>query len=195
MLDHVLSVLASVREVAGVLVVTVDAAAAALAERHGANVCGEGARDGHTGAVAAAARRLAAQGRDLLTVPGDLPLLEADDIRTLLAAHRAALRRHDLPGTAARAFSIVPARDARGSNAIACSPADAVPLRFGSDSFIPHLAAARACGIEPQVLPLARIGLDVDTPDDLERLMAVRPQGRIHALLRQWDLPARWATA
>ena len=68
---------------------------------------------------------------------------------------------------AAPAFTIVPARDDLGSNAVLCTPADAVPLRFGDNSFFPHLAAARAHGIEPNVVRLPRIALDIDTPDDL----------------------------
>src|SRR5262249_27358097 len=111
MLEDVLAALASVRELAGILVVTVDPAASAIAERYGAKSSHDGARSGHTGAVAAAARLLAAEGRDLLELPGDIPLVEADDIRQLIAAHERA-----------PAFSIVPARDKRGSNAVLCSP-------------------------------------------------------------------------
>ena len=38
---------------------------------------------------------------------------------------------------AAPSFTIVPAHDDLGSNTIVCSPPDAVPLRFGEDSFYP----------------------------------------------------------
>ena len=83
-------------------------------------------------AVAAAARLLAAEGcPGMLTVPGDIPLVTTAEITQLLAAHRPA-----------PAFTIAPSRDERGSNAIICSPPDAVPLRFGEDSFFPHLRAA-----------------------------------------------------
>jgi 2-phospho-L-lactate guanylyltransferase len=89
------------------------------------------------GAVAAAAHRRASKGR--VTVPGEIPLVEADDIRKLIEAHRGY--------RGVRAFIIVPARDERGSNAVLCSPATAVPLRFGTDSFLPHLAASKRQGI------------------------------------------------
>ena len=127
MLADVLAALALVRDLAGILVVTADPAAAAIAGRHGARVVTEGARAGHTGAVAVAARQL---GRDgMLALPGDIPLVEPDDIRQLIVAH----------GTGAQgaAFTIAPARDDRGSNAVLCSPAGAVALRFGADSFFP----------------------------------------------------------
>jgi 2-phospho-L-lactate guanylyltransferase len=174
MLEDVLAALAAVAELGGILAVTADPAAAVLAARYGADVARDGARDGHTGAVAAAARRLAAEGRDLLTLPGDIPLVEPDDVRRLIAAH------------GRRGFTIVPARDERGSNAVLCSPAGAVPLRFGADSFFPHLAAARACGIEPKVVRLPRIALDVDTPDDLAALLQTPSRTRARALLGQW---------
>ena len=45
----------------------------------------------------------------MLTIPGDVPLVTAADIRQLLDIHS---RK---PG-----FTIVPARDERGSNAIVC---------------------------------------------------------------------------
>ena len=45
------------------LVVTVDPAATSLASRYGARIVTEGAREGHTGAVTAAARLLVREGR------------------------------------------------------------------------------------------------------------------------------------
>ena len=47
------------------------------------------------------------------------------------------------------------------------SPPDAVPLRFGDDSFFPHLAAAEARGMVPTILRLPGIALDIDNPADL----------------------------
>jgi 2-phospho-L-lactate guanylyltransferase len=180
MLEDVLAVLARIDELAGILVVTADAAAAAIAARYRAGVMEEGVHEGHTGAVAAAARRLVGDG--MLTVPGDIPLLEPDDVRRLMSAHREAMRH------SARAFTIVPARDEKGSNAVLCSPAGAVPLRFGEDSFFPHLDAARSCNIEPAVLRLARIALDIDTPQDLAQLLGTPARTRAHALLRRWRI-------
>jgi 2-phospho-L-lactate guanylyltransferase len=180
MLEDVLEALARVDELAGILVVTADAAAAAIAARYRAGVMDEGAHDGHTGAVAAAARRLVGDG--MLTVPGDIPLLEPEDGRRLMSAHREAMRH------SARAFTIVPAHDERGSNAVLCSPAGAVPLRFGEDSFFPHLDAARSRSIEPSVLRLARVALDIDTPRDLALLLGTPARTRAHALLRRWRI-------
>ena len=178
MLEDVLTALAATTGLSGLAVVTVDAAACRLAARYGARIIETGARDGHSGAVAAAARLLAAEGcPGMLTLPGDIPLVTPAEITQLLAAHRPA-----------PAFTITPSRDERGSNAIICSPPDAVPLRFGEDSFYPHLRAAEACGINPTVLQLPGVALDVDTPEDLAAFARVPLPTRAHALLAANDL-------
>ncbi len=157
MLEDVLAALAGAPGLAGRLLVTTDPAAMRLAARYGAQCQAEGAGDGHTGAVTAAARRLAAAGHAaMLTLPGDVPLVTAAEIGRLIAAHRPA-----------PSFTIAPSHDEQGSNAILMSPPDAVPLRFGDDSFFPHLAAAEARGIRPTVVRLPGIALDIDNPEDL----------------------------
>lgn len=157
MLEDVLAALAGAPGLAGRLIVTTDPAAIALAARYGCITTEEGAGDGHTGAVMAAARRLARQGRGgMLTLPGDIPLITAAEIGRLLDAHRPA-----------PSFTIAPSHDEKGSNAVLMSPPDAVPLRFGDDSFFPHLRAAEACGIAPTVLHLPGIAFDIDNPADL----------------------------
>jgi 2-phospho-L-lactate guanylyltransferase len=164
MLEDVLGALAAA-PLAGICLVTRDPFAAAIARRIGARVLTVGAQDGHTGAVTAAARVLMAEGRTtMLTVPGDVPRITAEEVATLIAAHRAA-----------PSFTIAPAHDELGSNAILLSPPDAVPLRFGDNSYYPHLAAARAAGIEPVVMKLPGIGMDIDHPDDLRRFLAMPP--------------------
>ncbi len=175
MIEDVLDALARVAELAGILVVTVDPAATALATRYGAQITRDGACAGHTGAVMAAARALASQGLAMLALPGDIPLLTSGDVRDLLAVHQ------DSP-----AFTIVPARDFQGSNAVIASPADAVPLRFGENSFYPHLAAAEAQGIKPLIMRRVSIELDIDSPDDLAAFARIPSPTRAYRLLARW---------
>jgi 2-phospho-L-lactate/phosphoenolpyruvate guanylyltransferase len=174
MVEDVLEALAGVRRLGGAILVTVDAQAEELARRYGMQTLAEGAYDGHTGAVNAGARHLVAQGRTtLLTIPGDLPLITTAEIETLIAAHGPA-----------PSFTIAPAHNDLGSNAILMSPPQAVPLRFGEDSFFPHLAAARAQSIQPCVMRLAGIAFDIDNPQDLHhfaRLGAKTRAGRLIA--------------
>jgi 2-phospho-L-lactate guanylyltransferase len=183
MLEDVLSTLAATREFAGILVVTADPMAATIARRFGAEVSSDGAHDGHTGAVRTAAALLNSRNMGMLTVPGDIPLVTPADIRHLINAQGGR-----------PSFTIVPARDEQGSNAILSCPADAVPLRFGENSFFPHLAAARAQGIEPRILRLPRIELDIDTSEDLAELCRAQAYCRAVEMVEQWGLRRLAAT-
>lgn len=172
MLEDVLDAIVPLRERAPCVLVTVDPFARSVAARHDMRVIEDGAHDGHTGAVDAARRRLASEGATgFLTMPGDIPLVTSAEISDLLDAH-----------DHARGFTIAPAYDEQGSNGIACSPPLAVPLRFGEDSYFPHLDAARAAGIEPVVCRLAGFAADVDMPEDLVRLMELDRDGRSRAV-------------
>jgi 2-phospho-L-lactate guanylyltransferase len=176
MLEDVLAALVDA-PLAGVVVNTVDPLATELARRYGARVITDGARDGHSGAVAAMARLLGEEGRaGMLTVPGDIPRVSAAEIAAIIAARRPA-----------PSVTIVPAHDERGSNAVLCSPPMVMPLRFGDDSFLPHLAAARALGIEPTIVKLQGVGLDIDQPADLQAFRRATPHmlTRALALLEQ----------
>jgi len=76
----------------------------------------------------------------------------------------------------APSFTIVPAHDELGSNAILCAPPLVMPLRFGDDSYFPHLATARRLGMEPAIVRLPGIGLDIDHPADLRALLRAKPR-------------------
>lgn len=179
MLEDVLTALAGAR-IAGILVNTADRGAADLARRYGARVVTEGSRCGHTGAVAGMSRILLRERRRaMLAVPGDIPRVTAAELDAVIRA-----------ASDGRSFVIAPARDELGSNAVLCAPPDAVPLRFGDDSYFPHLDAARRHGIEPTIVRAPGIGLDIDHPADLRTLMAARPRMPIRtvALLESMGL-------
>jgi 2-phospho-L-lactate guanylyltransferase len=178
MFEDVIDAIAATTELSGILVSTLDKTAARIAVRYGACVITEAAAEGHTAAVTAAARRLSEQGAVMLTLPADIPLVQANDVRALV--HAWAMSEDS------EVFCIVPARDERGSNAVLCAPADAVPLRFGEDSFFPHLQSAQARGIKPLLLRLPRVALDIDTAADLDLLIANPAPTRSHVLLEQW---------
>ena len=179
MLEDVLMALTATPGIAGLVIVTVDAEARRLAASYDGRVIEAGARDGHSGAVTAAAQLLAAEGcTGLLTLPGDIPLVTPAEIASILTTH-----------PPAPSFTIVPSHDEQGSNAIACSPPDAVPLRFGENSFYPHLEAAEACGIRPNVLHLPGIGLDIDNPEDVVSFMRTQSPTRAWAVLAEERMP------
>jgi 2-phospho-L-lactate guanylyltransferase len=178
MLEDVLTALAGAQRLAGIMINTVEPRAAALAERYHARVITDGARDGHTGAVLGMARALAAEGRAMLTLPGDIPRVTPEEVDTVVSSCRPE-----------PSFTIVPAHDAQGSNAILCAPPGSVKLRFGDDSYFPHLAAARHAGIEPAVVRLPGIAMDIDHPADLRMFLRMpRMPTRTLALLEEFGL-------
>ena len=173
MLQGVLDALRDARRLGGVLVVTRDPWAIEQAHSRAALVLEEATNDGHTAASTRGAAYLARHGASgMLQVPGDLPLLAAADIDALLAQHGAA-----------PAVTIAPSRDELGSNALACSPADLLPLRFGDDSYFPHLARARDIGVEPRIIHRDGFALDLDTPEDLSALLARPERTAVHEYL------------
>ena len=164
MLEDVLDAVAGVRNIAGLIVVTVDAAATVLAKRYSARIMTDGATTGHSGAVNAAAAILAMEGkRGFLQMPLDIPLVSSEEISTLVGMHREG-----------PSFIIAPSNDELGSNGVLVSPPTSVPLTFGDDSYVPHLRAAEKCGIRPQVVRLPGFGLDIDRPDDLYEFARLR---------------------
>lgn len=159
MLADVLAALRQAAGIAGIAVVTRDPDAAELARAHDAEIFAEdaGGAGGLNAAVRGAAHRLAREGRGgMLALPGDIPGITVQEIQTLLAQHRRSC-----------GLSLVPAHDRRGTNALLLTPPDALAPAFGEDSFARHFLAGRAAGLEPAVLSLPGIGLDLDHPRDL----------------------------
>jgi 2-phospho-L-lactate guanylyltransferase len=111
-----------------------------------------------------------------MVIPGDIPLVESRELQQVLAA------------APQRGSVLVPGWDGRGTNAVLRTPADLFPLRFGNDSFKPHLAAAQATGAQCVTLSLSTIGLDVDNPDDLKQLVEAPGERRSQQLARQWSM-------
>ena len=111
-----------------------------------------------------------------LVIPADIPLIQASEIEKILEA------------APPEGSVLVPAADGRGTNAAWRSPAGLFPLRFGNDSFKPHLAAARATEKPCVVLSLPGIALDIDNPSDLRQLAEAPGETRAQRLVRQWDL-------
>jgi 2-phospho-L-lactate guanylyltransferase len=183
MLEDVLRALAATAGLAGILVVTRDLDTRRLAARYGARVLVEEESRGHTAASSLGARALAEQGvAGMVQVPADIPLVTPADIGALLGAHGGA-----------PAVTLAPSRDGRGSNAVASSPPDLLPLRFGDDSFLPHLRRAQALGIEPRIVRRPGLALDIDTPDDLAAFLAAPSPTRTYAYLEGSGIARRIA--
>ncbi len=84
---------------------------------------------------------------------------------------------------------IVPDRHGAGTNALLLSPPDVIEPSFGPGSFARHAARAHAAATVVRVAEVRSLGLDVDTPDDLEALRAALgspPRRRARAPASCW---------
>ena len=182
MLDDVLdAVVAYGRE--SVALVTSDEFAIARAHAKGLEVIADNSNISETDAIEMGTRVCASRGvENTLVIPGDIPLIEPADIEVIY---------EHAPKSGCL---LVPSADKRGTNAAFRSPAGIIPLRFGNDSFWPHLSAAIATNSTCTVLPLPRVGLDIDTLEDLRELAAApgeKPSQQLaRRLVRAIDAPS-----
>jgi 2-phospho-L-lactate/phosphoenolpyruvate guanylyltransferase len=160
-----------------VSIVTSDPFALKLARRFEFQIIPDNANRSETDAIEMATRFCDAQGVDnTLVIPGDIPMINVSELEQILEA------------APAEGSVLVPAADGRGTNAAWRRPAGLFPLRFGNDSFKPHLAAARATQKPCVVLSLPGIALDVDNPSDLRQLAEAPGETRAQRLARQLNL-------
>ena len=155
-----------------VAVVTADAQVAEFARALGATVLGEPRPGGTAQAFVAALDQLRPRAlRGVLMVAGDLPLASPAALQTLVEA----ARTHEVV--------VVPDRLRRGTNALACSPPDAIAPCFGENSHARHLAAAAQAGRRACTLQLDELALDIDAPGDLEYLHRLQRERGLRPLL------------
>ena len=177
MLLDVLDTLGNWRERPAVGIVTSDPFAMDMAQHFDFELIADPASRSETDAIEMATHICESRGiKTTLVIPGDIPLLESWELAKILEA------------APDQGSVLVPAADGRGTNAALRRPAGLFPLRFGNDSFKPHLAAAKATGKPCTVISLPGIGLDIDNPSDLVQLAAVPGDTRAQKLARRWDL-------
>ncbi|MGE5215775.1 MAG: 2-phospho-L-lactate guanylyltransferase [Chloroflexota bacterium] len=165
MFHDILAQVRMARGIAATFVVTGDDKVASIALTAGAEVIRERAENGETGAVDFARLELKRAGCEaVLIIPGDMPLVRADDIEAVLA---------QVPADASAPFALlVPSHDRLGTNALLLAPPNIIELRFGHDSFNFHMGQVRARGLPVRCYENEHIGLDIDEPKDLERFMS-----------------------
>lgn len=180
MCQDVLQTLARWQNRPPVAVVTNDSFARDLAARFNFEVVADD-NSGETNAIEMATAVCRGRGaKSTLVVPADIPLIDSLELQRIVdsAPHQ---------GGAV----LVPDAAGRGTNAAWRAPGDLFPLRFGNDSFLPHLAAAKATGLPSVVLKLPGIARDVDRPEDLHELAMASGERRSQKLVRSWNLSIR----
>jgi 2-phospho-L-lactate guanylyltransferase len=181
MLHDVVSALAAWPRRPACALVTGDPFAIELAREYDFELIPDRTNPGETGAIEMATRLCVARGMDnTLVIPADIPLIQASEIEQIL---------QHAPDEGS---VLAPAADGRGTNAAFRRPANLFPLRFGNDSFKPHLAAAQATGKPCIVLQLPGLAVDVDNPEDLQQLLTHPGETRTQSLIRRWTLGGRF---
>ena len=179
MCEDVLQTLANWKSRPAVAVVTNDSFARELAASFHFDVIADD-NSGETSAIEMATAVCHERGAAYtLVVPADIPLIDILELQKIV------------DNAPARGALLVPDAAGRGTNAAWRSPADLFPLRFGNDSFLPHLAAAKATGLPCVVLELPGIARDIDRPEDLRELVAANGERRSQKLVRSWNLDRR----
>lgn len=156
MLRHVLSVTTAMRSVSGVLVISRDTKALAIAREMGAKTLQEGAMSNLNPALLRATMVVKSwRAEAALILPADLPFIRADDIQGMIA----------LASDRSIVIATDKARD--GTNALLVRPPDAIEFAYGSGSFERHIRRARAAGLQAFIHESERLALDIDLPEDL----------------------------
>ncbi|MEC9346359.1 MAG: 2-phospho-L-lactate guanylyltransferase [Pseudomonadota bacterium] len=182
MLTDVFEAISGTRRIAGTLIVSREPRAEHFAATYGARIITEPLNEGQSAAVQRGVDWVIANGgRGAVTVPGDAPGVTAAEIDELVA----------LNGADARALTLCPSHDRRGTNCIVATPADLITFHFGHDSFAPHLEEAAKAGVTPRIRPLPGLGLDLDTPEDVLKFLEFPATTRTHAFLAETGIAER----
>lgn len=148
-----------------VTVVTADAEVTEFARSRGAEVLDDPG-GGLDGAVTAGVAHLAASGLDEVVVAhADLPL--ATGLAVLTGA--------------TGSCTLVPDRRGDGTNVLVVPASSGFRFAYGPGSFARHVAEAERLGLAVRAVRDARLGWDVDVPEDLEGLDEVQAVRSVRA--------------
>ncbi len=173
MLEDMLDTIARCQAVMRTWVVTPTAELADLAARRGARPI---AQIGEAGLNAAFGQAIAevserAPYDPVMLLPGDLPLLEPDDLaRAVLLVQT-------------HAVVLAPAWDG-GTGLLGLRAGAAFEPAFGADSFSRHAAQAAQRGLSVSVLTAGSLSRDIDRPEDFARVVEHAPATLTGAFLR-----------
>ena len=105
-------------------------------------------------------------------VPADLPLISSDDIDFAITQHEQ--------------VTIIPDVHLKGTNGIIASPPNAFDYVFDGKSYHQHQLNAQVAGLDPKSLSIEAFSYDVDTFDDLMKIVQLRPESRTAEVYRSF---------
>lgn len=157
MLRRVLAVVTEVPHITGVLVISRDTKALAIARDAGAKTIQETSPSELNPALLRATEIVRAWGaRAILILPADLPFIQTNDIVDMVEL-----------GAEDPSVVIVTDRNKDGTNAMLVRPPGLIDYAYGPGSFQRHLRSARIAGADVRVYESERLLLDIDVPEDL----------------------------
>ncbi len=143
----------------GVLVISRDTRALAMARDQGAQTVQESGAPELNSALLRATHALRTWGGEAgLVVPADIPLLSSEDVGAVVDMGR----YHN-------SVVLVPDHREQGTNLLFVRPPGLIPYAFGENSFNRHQYYARDVGATVLVYRSDGASLDIDTPADLAR--------------------------
>ncbi len=158
MLVATVDTLKKVKSIAHILVVSRDPAALAVARASGARTLLEnGHPELNIGLTRAAMVANAYKARGVIVIPADLPLLDPDDVRDMIAL-----------SNRGKTVVIAPDRHSEGTNALLLTPPDIIAFDYGPGSFARHCERARIAEAHLEIFKADSLALDLDLPEDLD---------------------------
>ena len=167
LLDRTLEAVAGAAAIADILVLSPDRDVLAIAAEAGARTLRQRTKGLNAGVREARDDAVAGGAEAVLVVPIDLPFITADAIDGVVAA----LTDGEVP-----IVLVVPDRHGSGTNLLGLRPPDVIDVSFGIGSREAHRTAASVAGAAFVELD-GPLTVDLDTPDDLVYIDAIRADG------------------
>jgi len=181
MLEDIVRALQAVPRIDSISIVSPDAEVLSKARELETNAIEEPESvHGINQALSYAAEQIAADGADtLLVVLADVPAVTPTEFDAIIEA---------LPSDGG---IVISPSAANGTSALALRPPDAIPYRFGEDSFAAHGRAASDASVSMTVVEFESLSNDIDEPDNLRDLLSRPAETATHRLLAQMRIGER----
>ena len=158
MLERTLRLLQQVKGFGGIMVVSRDTYALSLARKLDVQTLQESGTPDLNNSLTRATQVVSTwNAGGVLILASDIPLIQVDDLERMIGL-----------ADSAKSVVIAPDRRGTGTNALLVRPPGLITYHFGVESFPRHHSEAEAAEASLHVYRSPTVGLDVDTPADLD---------------------------